>query len=948
VWLATAGCDEIIATPQQAADMLAAKPACTDAAIEALERYARSDPAAMSELSHAYLVRAQRDDRPSDLLRAYDAADHAAPQSSRARFYRAQAEEALGLWSDAIASWDRLGTDEARRHAAAIRHKVKFSAAAQWQRIQPQFAAALHAHDVVELRRLIAPFTVHAEALLEKGLLPAWAKNPSDEAFAQIRALGATLESLIQDHFVADVVTTAPRCREGLATLSAPLLEQCGSPLSLAARFRLPHADLDAIERDVRARGYRHFLAPLYLQRATTLVFQSRYIEAFPVFDAAIAEYQRFGERDQIGSAHIHLIGPLRDSGQDEMAWREAIRAIQDNALVAPQDQHTLLGETAATASALGYPKIALRYQNAAVALYQAQLRNAAPEQLDFIRDVERNIAVALRARAAIELHLEDYPSAAADLKEAVRLSANDVDPNKRRLIEARIDEVRGVGYLHTAPARAAEAFTAALNRTSDDYSTYRASLLAQRSDAFRLAGRNGDAERDLRTVVDVLHREESRTLAQRKRGTAEDMWSSYFSRFQESYRHLIRQLLGEGKIAEAFVYAERARAQEPLSLAAPQETADIDVAKLQASLPPDTVMLEYALLDDRAITWIIGRDRLDVVAQNIRRSDVDGWSAALLRAARARNNSDFEAQLYFLYRKLLAAPLRAIGATPAHLIVVPDGAMHTIPIAALHNGVTQRYVIEDSTVEIAGSAKLYLLSLAFDRARDSGNQQALLFGDPAFDDKLPFADGLEPLPGARREVQTIRSLYAPNVEIRIGAAATIQQFITLARKSAIIDVAAHAVINSQSPSHSVILLARSATDSGALDAQTLLTTLKRLDNTRLVVLSSCSSAGGLPVGPEGVSPFVRPLIVAGVPAVVGTLWNVPDATAEELLVSFHRHYRQGNDAAAALQAAQVELIRTKTPGVRPALAWAPFEVIGHASSPFAAARDQKKGKAPP
>ena len=139
-------------------------------------------------------------------------------------------------------------------------------------------------------------------------------------------------------------------------------------------------------------------------------------------------------------------------------------------------------------------------------------------------------------------------------------------------------------------------------------------------------------------------------------------------------------------------------------------------------------------------------------------------------------------------------------------------------------------------------------------------------------------------------------------------------------------------------------VIAPSASDPGPLDIQALLTRLTP-DHTNLVVLSTCSSAGGLPVGAEGVAPFVRPLIGAGVPAVIGTLWNVEDATAEEVLVSFHRRYRQGSDAAVALQLAQLELLRNKNknPGLRSVLAWAPFQVIGHGSSPFAATTAQQE-----
>jgi CHAT domain-containing protein len=88
------------------------------------------------------------------------------------------------------------------------------------------------------------------------------------------------------------------------------------------------------------------------------------------------------------------------------------------------------------------------------------------------------------------------------------------------------------------------------------------------------------------------------------------------------------------------------------------------------------------------------------------------------------------------------------------------------------------------------------------------------------------------------------------------------------------------------------------------------------------------------------VAPLVRPLIAAGVPAVIGSLWDVNDATAEALLVSFHRHYGQGLDAAAAMQAAQVEMIRnTKNTGFQRPMAWAPFQVIGYSASPASAAR---------
>jgi hypothetical protein len=81
-------CADAVSGDAEAVRLLAPQGDCTDAAIAALENISRIDPSAMSDLAAAYYVRAQRDDRASDLLRAFDAASKAVtetPQSPAAR-----------------------------------------------------------------------------------------------------------------------------------------------------------------------------------------------------------------------------------------------------------------------------------------------------------------------------------------------------------------------------------------------------------------------------------------------------------------------------------------------------------------------------------------------------------------------------------------------------------------------------------------------------------------------------------------------------------------------------------------------------------------------------------------------------------------------------------------------------------------------------------------------
>jgi CHAT domain-containing protein len=943
----SADCDEVITTDHDAVRILATQPACTDSAVDALERLARSDPNALSDLAAAYYLRAARQDEPVDLLRSLDAAEHAVnaqPRSANARFNRALAEEALGLSDDAIASWNELAqskdgsewTAEAASHRDRLRRNNASNAAEQWDRSAAQIPSALRAHNTTLLARLIAPFPFRAEKYFDT------AAQGRLKTLDELKTFAGVLATRIGDRFATD-------------TIAAMENNASNGPLELYARLhdaaaKPGTAQFEAIEQEALKRGYQHFIGPIRELRGLRLIYQSQYMAALDDYDAALAEYTRINDAEEIANAHTRRIGILRAIGQNELAWREAMATIRELPhIVAPHERHNLLGETAKTALALGHPDVALRYQNAAYHLLQKTLTALPPENLKGISDMEVNLAVALRERAGIQLHREQFDEAQRDLAESARLNATiDIGGADRRVLQARIAEVRGAALLHTDPNRAAGEFTSALQLSSKDYSTFRASLLAQRADALRLAGKSGEAERDLQEALDVLRAEESRTVEQRQRGAGEDLWSSYFARFQETYRLLIRQLIDEYKFADAFKYAERARAAEPLDLAEPADAlrGDVDLPALQASLAPGTYLFEYSLLADRTIVWIISRDRFEVRTEKARRSDVERSIDALQRAARAHNASELQARGLTLYDALVAAPLEAIATKPARLVFIPDGPMHALPFAALRNGRTRRYLIEEAPIETAGSARLYQLSLDRDRAL-SANTRALLIGDPAFNPHLTVAQGIHPLPGARQEVETIGNLYAPNVETRVGAAATVPQFLDLVRGSAIVHVAAHTMVNARAPSRSLILLAPSPNDSGVLDARELLTRLGKLDQTRLVVLSTCSSAGGLPIGPEGVAPLVRPLIGAGVPAVIGSLWNVSDATAEPLLVSFHRHYRQGSDAAVALQSAQVELLRSPNPGLGSVMAWAPFQVIGHASSPFAASKDEHKEKPP-
>jgi CHAT domain-containing protein len=917
-------CDATVSTEAQAVCRLVLHPECTDQAVTALESFSASSSAAMSDLAAAYYLRAQRNHEPADLLRALDAADRALqsiPRPREAMFNRALILEQLGLRQDALAAWDaQAGDDEARRRGDALRREL--AAEPHWS--AARLDAALRAGNAMPIVRRYPTSALHH---LEEQLL-------TPDRLADAQTLADLLWRVTGDRYARDVVASAhgamfargyaafragrkgrnvgaPDWRNQLAAASAEL-RKAGSPLYLAADVALQSAP-EATEREVRRRGYTSLLTKILATRGFLDLEDSRFLDSLKAYDEALALCSR--DPENAATIRPRRLGVLRVMGDNNAAWREALQAFRNIAQIgAVRDRTDLIGETAESALALGHPAAALLYVGEAVRLLRSDFAASGND----VQLLKYNLSIARRWQASYELHLGDYAGARRDLDHAIELLPKSSDDAFRRSLQTRIAEVKAQALLGTNPRAAADAFQLAIGLSRGlSYRTYRASLYAQRAHALRNAHEPEAAERDLRAALDELHAEEEDLMARRQPGHDDDVWDLYFARFQPAYHELIRQLIEEGKAEEAFVYADRARAFEQLSLAvAPQPPTPIGIAQLQRLLPRGTYAIEYAALDDRAYAWIIARDQWQIVKLDVPAAKIRGWTASIPND----DETFFEGTLLAAYAGLMAEPMTRIHAASPRLVIIPDGAISGLPFAALKNPVTRRYLVQDATISIAPSAALYAVS----RRRNAllrDDDSALLIGNPA-------AEGVARLPGAQQEVEQIAALY-PHAVVRIGEHATPDELIAQARHSAIIHVAAHATLDARAPSHSSLLLSPSARDTGAIDAAQLLLRLKKLERTRLVVLSACSS---------GVGPLVRPLIAAGVPAVVGSLWDVRDATAEELLVSFHRHYRDGDDAAAALQAAQLRML-TGNPGLRQVRAWAPFEVIGDAPSPFAAAR---------
>jgi len=192
----------------------------------------------------------------------------------------------------------------------------------------------------------------------------------------------------------------------------------------------------------------------------------------------------------------------------------------------------------------------------------------------------------------------------------------------------------------------------------------------------------------------------------------------------------------------------------------------------------------------------------------------------------------------------------------------------------------------------------------------------------------------LPPLPGTRREVESIRQTFGEGaVASLFGEEATEPRLFDLAPQARFLHLATHHLVDEMERfGHSGLALTapRLATpsDDGFLGLAELFEHWRdRLAGCELVVLSACETHGGPLQRDEG--PYSLPLgfLHAGAPAVIASLWRVDDATTAELMADFYRRVKasDGRDKLKAFTEARASL-RERDPDPS---RWAPFVYIG-------------------
>lgn len=914
--------------------------------LEKARRLSRRPVPLLVDLSAAHLVRAEQTQNSRDLVRALDAAREALasePRNPAALFNSALALQAMAVDGEAAKEWDRyLAVDSASPWAeeARRRKRIVVSRPALPPRPMPGASPAqvqIYADHAPQEARLLGWDSV----LGEWG--KAVAKGDSVGAASQLalaEALGAALVQRWGDASLADAVR-AIRAADGDAQATAALArghsEYAGAQalfrsseyagaraaFSRVLRARPPsptlvewarvfHTSTRAYAGEIREAksGFRALLTRVDGKRhpamearvrwmyGTLLLWEERHEEARAQYRAAESIFEHLGEAESLGRVLANAGETAFVQGDTVASYQHMHRAMR---VLRPyrgsMGLHNQLLELADRVVEDGMPW-------AAPPLYDEDVAVTTRAGTPFMK------LEALLARAHIRAVLGHGAEAERDLRAVGRLLPLLKDGDAQEWTVARLHFARAVVKSGNLPSpammdSAVEYFTDAAN------ASWAVPALLRRADMRMAAGDVAGAARDLEAAT-----EHARGLSRAEHNAM--LRSAAMEQARSRFDKLVMLHLRAGRNEEALRVLENGRA----SFASPPQRRE----PLRA--PDGEVAVEYALIGDTLLVWTVRGGSVHLVRETLDRAEflltVEEVGAALESLA---GDSRPVAGLQRLYDWLVRPVRGHLGDPGTPLVILADGEIARVPFAALLDSAARtsgsargRYLVQDHPLRFAATLSDARRTLPRAEGRRG---RALLVADPEFDRTLhPTLDYLR---GARTEVDSLRSLYPDHVLLdrdRATRAAVMAQ----ARSAQVIHYAGHALFNDARPERSMLVLA-GADSTARITAEAV--HQMRLPHVRLVVLSACGTLRSRDGRSGGFAGFSGALLAAGAGGVVGSLWDVDDERTRRLMWAFHTEYVHSGNAAAALQRAQLQMLRSKDPGLGSPSTWAGFRYAG-------------------
>jgi CHAT domain-containing protein len=343
-----------------------------------------------------------------------------------------------------------------------------------------------------------------------------------------------------------------------------------------------------------------------------------------------------------------------------------------------------------------------------------------------------------------------------------------------------------------------------------------------------------------------------------------------------------------------------------------------LQLAETQDQIPDGVIFLQYAPMGDQLYIFVVTNKILKIYTPEVKPDELKKKVLALRKQITSgESGAPITKSLCALY-DMLIKPIEAELASIKTIAFIPNQILYYLPFQALAKMQPDgkvRYLLEDKEVVYLNGANV--MRAVQPPSPGKSKEGMVAFGNPT---------GAE-LPASEVEVKSIAAVF-PGTDVFSGAGVT-KEAINSEKlfDKRIVHFATHGKLDSANPRESYLQLA----SGGAPGAEKL--KVKEIwglpmKKVEIVTLSGCETAlaDKEPDGGE-ITTLAEAFAFAKVGTVVASLWSVGDESTKEFMVTFYKELAAGASKPAALQKAQLALM--KNPKYARPLYWAPFVLMG-------------------
>lgn len=465
----------------------------------------------------------------------------------------------------------------------------------------------------------------------------------------------------------------------------------------------------------------------------------------------------------------------------------------------------------------------------------------------------------------------------------------------------------------------------------NSEFQLFRYSLHIEKLLSYLKIKNDSEIQSELQIILDIFRTHRIKILEEQNR-------NYFFDNKQSIYDIAADYEFGKGNYVEAFNHLEESRSRSLLDLqnsvievSTREKKPEIrfssnvfeplTLSQIQTEMPKNVQLLEYAVLEDKVLIWLITNNGLSVAKYEISSETLQEKILTYLDLVSRNIEPNEQRRLATELYQILISPIKDKLEPDKEICLIPDKVLFRLPFATLF---AEKYFIEEYKLFYAPSANVFLICSKKAKEMETKTSEILLsIGNPTFNQNA-FAN-LQSLPSARKESQQITAYY-DNSTVFTEKNATKENIRTNLAKADIVHFAGHYVIDEHSPLSSSLILAGNDKDEASLANYEIIG--EKLSHLRLMVLSACQTQVEKYYNGEGMIGASRTFLATGVPLVVASQWEVDSEATAQLMTDFHRRRKTEKlSTVEALRQSQLEMLKNEK--YQQPYYWAAFITLG-------------------